>query len=121
MITPRCDVCLNPLSGLEPSVRRHRKCGDAYMQDFTTINAEAVRLGIDKEHDDAYREREADRKSRGRSKTTGRSPCTDGVQVNLRLSREEWEAAKARAAASGFASVQAWLRSLMESPPRDPP
>lgn len=62
MITPRCDVCLTPLSELEPSVRRHRECGASYMRDFAAVNARAVSLGIDKEHGDAYREREARRK-----------------------------------------------------------
>lgn len=53
-VTPRCDVCLQPLTGLAPSVWRHEKCASAYDLDFTNYNARAVRLGIPTEHDTVY-------------------------------------------------------------------
>lgn len=60
--TVRCDVCLLPLEGVEPSVWRHRgRCSNEYMRDFTFYNKRAKDLGIDKEHDAAYVARRANK------------------------------------------------------------
>lgn len=117
----RCDTCLKPLGpyAVQSGIMRHRECGDAYMADYTRINARSVALGLEAERTAALQAHRAtvlpsapspeeDMGKRGRK---GHNPDGKPARVEIKAPTEEKQAAEAKAKAAGI-SLSEWTRKL---------